>query len=169
METKSITLIGLPGAGKSTVGVLLAKEMVKEFVDSDLLIQSKLGMSLQDYVNEAGYLALREVEQQILTHTKFENCVIATGGSAVYSTAAMQRLKQLGPRIYLEVSLPTMLTRVTNAGTRGLACEPGTTLPEIYQQRLPLYQANADQTIECNSQSPGQIVAQIHQWYLVNM
>lgn len=146
----ALILIGMPGAGKSTLGVLLAKALAKPFIDTDLLIQQRLEMTLQDYVDSAGYLALRDVEEQVLMQADFGHGVVSTGGSAVYSRAAMDHLAGFGPRIYLQVSLPTLLKRVNNQGRRGLACAPGTTLEMLFDERRPLYESAADIVVDVN-------------------
>lgn len=155
----------MPGAGKSTLGVQLAKRLVKTFVDTDLLIQAEVGMSLQDYLDRHGYLALRAVEENVLLSHDFHNSVVATGGSAVYSDRAMQHLKQFGPCVYLYISFDTMLKRITNKESRGLACAPGTSLEQLYRERLELYEKYEDIVMDGNSltqdQAMERIVAQL--------
>lgn len=151
--TKSISLIGMPGAGKSTAGILLAKELAKDFVDTDLLIQQHLGCTLQEYLDQNDYLALRKVEEHILLTHHFDNAIIATGGSAVYSADAMARLKTLGPRIYLKATVESITARVTNQSSRGIAAAPGTSLKELYLERAPLYEKSADIVVNVDQQS----------------
>ena len=146
----SIVLIGMPGAGKSTLGVLLAKALAKRFVDSDLLIQERVQMSLQDYLDRRGYLKLRDVEAEVLKELPLENTVLATGGSAVYSSEAMLALKRFGKVVYLSLSYEEIARRVQDAESRGLASPPGTTLKQIYEERLPLYDAAGDLRINLN-------------------
>ncbi|WGO97315.1 shikimate kinase [Saccharophagus degradans] len=165
-KNDSITLIGMPGAGKSTLGVQLAKTLAKQFVDTDLLIQQAVGMSLQQYLEENGYLALREQEQQVLLSANLTNAVVSTGGSAVYSEQGMARLQKLGPCIYLQVSFQTMQHRVTNASSRGLAVAEGTTLKDLYTERLPLYERWATHTVNCDEQSQAGILQKIEQLLL---
>lgn len=160
-NTNAVTLIGMPGAGKSTLGVQLAKSLAKQFVDTDLLIQQGVGMSLQDYLDQHGYLALREREQEVLLHADLINAVISTGGSAVYSERGMARLQQLGPCIYLNVSFETMQSRVTNVSSRGLAVAEGTSLIGLYNERLPLYERWATYTVCCDNTSQSEILLQI--------
>lgn len=159
--SSSITLIGMPGAGKSTLGVQLAKAQAKQFIDTDLLIQQQVGMCLQEYLNANGYLALREQEQDVLLTASLDSAVISTGGSAVYSESGMARLQELGPCIYLQVSFETMNQRVTNAANRGLAVAKGTSLQQLYEERLPLYQRWATHTVDCNAKSQSQILDEI--------
>jgi len=147
MLGKPVFLIGMPGAGKSTLGVLLAKQQACSFIDTDLLIQRRGRMGLQKYLDQNGFQALRALEERVLTEESFGDSVVATGGSVVYSDAGMARIRSLGLCIYLHISLETMLQRVTNQADRGIACASGISLEELYQERLPLYEHYADRTI----------------------
>lgn len=147
-KAETISLIGMPGAGKSTLGALLAKSLAKPFIDADLLIQQQVQTSLQNFLETYGFIALRKVEENVLLEQDFSGAVLATGGSAIYSSAAMSRLQALGPRVYLKISLQTLLERVDNQSSRGLACAPGTSLAALYQERCPLYERAADITLE---------------------
>ncbi|PUA30642.1 MAG: shikimate kinase [Cellvibrio sp. 79] len=158
---QSLILIGMPGAGKSTIGLLLAKHLAKDFVDTDLLIQLEHGKTLQDILHEQGYLALREHEEKILLDTNYANHVIATGGSAVYSAAAMQHLKKFGPIIFLDVAIHELEQRISNLSTRGIASTPGKTFAEIYAERRPLYLRYADIVIDCNGKNQDQLVEEV--------
>lgn len=153
-----VVLVGMPGAGKSTIGVILAKQLAKNFVDTDVLIQTQTGQHLQTIVDRQGYLELRRIEEQILSELEVKNTVVATGGSAVYSKAAMEHLKSLGPVVYLAVSLEELERRVANLDTRGLACAPGQGLAELYGERVPLYEHYADLTVHCAPGSPPESV-----------
>lgn len=157
----SVTLIGLPGAGKSTLGVQLAKSLAKQFIDTDLLIQQRVGMSLQDYLDRYGYMALRAEEEAVLLEADLHQAVISTGGSAVYSDKGMARLRALGPCVYLQVSYSTMCARVNNAESRGLAVAQGTTLKDLYEERLPLYERWATTTMLCDDRSQNEIVQEL--------
>lgn len=153
-STKSnIVLIGMPGAGKSTLGVLLAKSLAKSFVDTDLLLQAHLGMTLQDCLEQYGYLHLRQEEEQVLLSSDIEDAVVATGGSVVYSERGMQHLKTHSTIVYISISYETLLQRVHNAGERGLACPPGTSLKQLYEERENLYQLYADIIVKMDNQS----------------
>jgi len=143
----SIILIGLPGSGKSTIGVQLAKHLGFDFIDTDILIQSQCHQTLQTILDEQGYLKLREIEETVLLGIHSEHEVIATGGSAVYSDAAMRHLKQLGTIVYLKVSAETVLKRIGKAATRGIARAPDQSLEEVIEERLPLYEQYADISI----------------------
>jgi shikimate kinase len=146
-HTPNIVLIGMPGSGKSTVGVILAKLLSRGFTDTDLLIQTAQGRSLQSIVDSDGYLALRAIEEQILLELECSNKVIATGGSAAYSHPAMTHLKQGGIVIYLHADLETLQRRVHDFTSRGLAKAPNQTLADLFRERLSLYSAYADITI----------------------
>jgi len=148
MKAKSnIVLIGMPGSGKSTIGVILAKRTSHDFVDTDLLIQSAEHRSLQDILDNDGYLKLREIEARVLQDLEVENHIISTGGSAVYSDAAMQHLRRNGTTIYLDVSLDTLRSRITDYETRGIAKRPDQSFDDLFQERTRLYRQYADITI----------------------
>ncbi|MGI1677683.1 MAG: shikimate kinase [Cellvibrionaceae bacterium] len=153
-----ISLIGMPGAGKSTLGIMLAKSLAKNFVDTDVLIQTRSGQHLQDIIDNQGYLTLRILEEQVLLDLEVSNSVIATGGSAVYSRAGMKRLKSLGVIVYLDVSFNNIEERITNFSTRGLACAPGQSLKEIYEERTTLYKNAADIIIASSDGSPEKVL-----------
>ena len=147
-RSSNIILIGMPGSGKSTVGVILAKHLSRGFVDTDLLIQTAQGRSLQTIVDTDGYLALRCIEEQILLGLDCSHQVIATGGSAAYSHPAMTHLKRNGIVIFLHADLTTLNKRVHNFSERGVAKLPGQTLDDLYMERLFLYTTYADITID---------------------
>ncbi len=145
----NIILIGMPGAGKSTVGVILAKMTARNFTDTDVLIQLAEGRPLQDIVDHDGHMALRKIEEAVLLGLRCDNHVIATGGSAVYSPAAMEHLQSLGPVVFLHVDLPTLESRIHNFGTRGLAKRPDQSLVDLFEERFALYKKYAGITIPC--------------------
>ena len=151
MKKSNIVLIGMPGAGKSTVGVILAKAAGLQFCDTDLIIQQKTGRKLQDIINNDGIEKFLEAESNVLSLLSVENSVIATGGSAVYSEAAMQNLKRTGVAVWLDVPLSEVKRRIDNITTRGIVMHPGESLDSIYAERLPLYRKYADITISCSS------------------
>jgi shikimate kinase len=157
----SLILIGMPGAGKSTLGVMLAKALAKDFVDTDVLIQLQEGKTLQDIVDTDGYLKLRSIEERVLLDTQYANHIIATGGSAVYSSAAMQHLRHFGPIVFLDVGLDELRSRIKDFDTRGLARKPNQSLEELYDERRALYKTYATITINCNGKSQEQILAEI--------
>lgn len=145
----NIALIGMPGAGKSTVGVLLAKRLGMGFVDTDLVIQTAEGRTLQEIVDTAGHLALRPIEEREICNLRVSRHVIATGGSAAYSDLAMAALRAHGRVVYMDVPLPEIQARVTDLDNRGLSMAAGQTLADLYAERTPLYREHADVTIDC--------------------
>ncbi len=148
---KNIVLIGMPGAGKSTVGVVLAKIMQMDFCDTDLVIQKNTGRALQEIIDTDGVEKfLKEEEKAILT-LNCENCVVATGGSVVLSEKAMQHLKKSSDIVYLKASYEEIAARINNLETRGIAFEKGQTLLDIYTQRTPLYEHFCDVSVDCNN------------------
>lgn len=154
----NITLIGMPGAGKSTIGVLLAKSLLMDFVDTDLLIQQKYSSSLCDIINKKGIEEFLKIENDVICSRSFSNCVIATGGSAVYGEEAMEKLKASGKVIYLKLSPEELEKRINNIHTRGIAMKEGTTIAALYGERAPLYEKYADITIECSGMTPEECV-----------
>ncbi len=157
----NIVLIGMPGAGKSTIGVLLAKTMLKSFCDTDLLIQQKYAMSLSDIIKKEGIDKFLQIENDVIAGNNFENSVIATGGSAVYGKQAMEQLKSNGRIVYLKVKPEELEKRVNNIHTRGIAMKEGTTLGELYLQRAGLYEEYADVIVECEFSTPEECVDKI--------
>jgi shikimate kinase len=145
----NLVLIGMPGSGKSTVGVILAKKTSRDFVDTDLLIQKSQRRKLQDIVDNDGYAALRNIEERVLLDLCVRNHVIATGGSAVYSDQAMAHLKSDGLVIFLDADLATLQSRIPDFSARGLAKRPDQTLPQLFDERFGLYTKHADITIQC--------------------
>ncbi|SPD73900.1 Shikimate kinase [uncultured Desulfobacterium sp.] len=157
----NIILIGMPGSGKSTVGVILAKQSGRDFIDTDVIIQTMQGRSLQEIVDLDGYMALRRIEEEVLLKLKLCNHVIATGGSAVYSDSAIRHLKSDGIVIFLDVELPALMSRVQNFWTRGLARSPGQEFGDLYEERLPLYIKYADIVIKCGDLSHEGVCAKL--------
>lgn len=148
MNKSNIILIGMPGAGKSTVGSLLAEKLSKGFLDTDALIEISEGRSLQSIVDSDGYLALRQIEEDILSNIDHTDHVIATGGSAVYSHIAMNHLKNAGTVIFLNVNLSILRKRIGNYDSRGLAIKPDQSFEDLYEERLTLYFKYADIIID---------------------
>ena len=143
----NIVLIGMPGCGKSSAGVLLAKTLEKDFVDTDLLIQKCEGMSLQEIIDTRGNAYFRDVEDAVLM--SLDNYVVATGGSAVYCHAAMEKFRQDGDTIvYIKVTAPEIIKRLSNIKTRGVTLAPGQTIEDLYNERVPLYEKEADIIVE---------------------
>jgi shikimate kinase len=148
-QKTNIILIGMPGAGKSTVGVILAKFISQAFIDTDLLIQVSQNRSLQDIVDKDGCMTLRRIEEEVILGLDCNNCVIATGGSAVYSDAAMTSLKSRGIAVFLDADLPTLQSRIRDFETRGLAKRPDQTFSDLYLERSALYIKYADVRVDC--------------------
>ncbi|MBQ3045463.1 MAG: shikimate kinase [Clostridia bacterium] len=163
MKLKNIVLIGMPGAGKSTIGVLLAKSMLMDFVDTDLLIQKKHSSSLCDIINSKGIDEFLRIENDVICLWDFTNCVVATGGSAVYGEQAMEKLAANGVVVYLKLTPVEIEKRINNIHTRGIAMKEGTTIAELYSQRAPLYEKYADKILDCASLTPEQCVDAIIQ------
>lgn len=147
-DSRNLIFVGMPGSGKSTVGVLVAKRLGLGFTDTDLLIQQTAGRTLQDIVNSEGYLALRQVEEQVLLNLHVQKHVISTGGSAVYSEAAMRHLEAGGLVVFLDISLETVVARIGDYSLRGISKRPEQSLVELYQERAALYSRYADITIQ---------------------
>ena len=158
---RTISLIGMPGAGKSTVGVLLAKLAGLAFNDTDLEIQVQAGATLQEIIDSRGHIALRALEERILLAVPLENSVIATGGSVVYSDRIMRRLQQAGPVVYLEVPLATLAARVAAAPPRGIASAAGATYADVFEERTPLYRRYADITVAAEARDPQALAIEI--------
>jgi shikimate kinase len=147
----NIILIGMPGAGKSTVGVILAKARGMQFIDTDIVIQEQAGRLLQEMIDEDGAERFKKNEERTILSLHARNAVIATGGSVVFSRRAMEHLKSTGIVLYLAVSFEEMERRLRNITTRGIVRVPGQSLRDMYNERIPLYEQYADRTIECTS------------------
>lgn len=157
----NVVLTGMPGSGKSTCGVLLAKALGMDFADTDLIIQRNEKMTLQDIINTRGADYFAEAEEKAVCESEFSNCVIATGGSVVYSEKAMRHLADGGKIVYLKISYDTMLGRISNITTRGILLKNGETLEGMFRERQALYSRYADITVECDAQDIEQTVQAI--------
>ncbi len=157
----NIILIGMPGAGKSTVGVLVAKALGMDFIDTDILIQQREGMLLQEIIDKKGLEAFLKTEEKVLSGLKCRNSVIATGGSAVYSDRAMRALREDGFCVYIRLDLDEVERRLKNIKTRGVVIRKGQTLKDIYDERLPLYLKYCDAVAECSGLDVEQSVSLI--------
>ena len=144
----NITLIGMPGAGKSTIGVVLAKVLGYQFLDSDLLIQKQEKRRLSEIIEEEGYKGFKDVENRVNVSIEAENTVIATGGSVVYCEEAMEHLKSIGTVVYLKLSLNALSKRLGNLKGRGVLLREGQNLTDLYEERTPLYEKYADIVID---------------------
>ncbi len=161
----NIILIGMPGSGKSTVGVILAKMLAKSFLDTDILIQDIENRTLQDIVDRDGYMALRAVEEKCLLTVRCRNHVIATGGSAAYSKPAMDHLSQQGVFVFLHADLSSLEKRIGNYDTRGLAKRPDQDFQDLFNERHVLYRKYADMTVESSNLTQEQVCKVIIEWF----
>ena len=158
---RNVVLIGMPGAGKSTVGVVLAKRMGYRFVDSDLVIQEREGKLLHELIEEHGVEGFWEIENDVNASLDMEKAVIATGGSAVYGKEAMEHLQQIATVVYLKLSYEEIAERLGDLTARGVTLMPGQTLMDLYEERIPLYEKYADKIIECDGKMLREIVKEI--------
>mgnify|MGYP000805067071 CR=1 FL=1 len=145
----------MPGVGKSTVGVILAKVLGFQFVDADLVIQEKEGKLLREIIAEEGPDGFIAVENRINSEIEAHHSVIATGGSVVYGKEAMEHLRQIGTVIYLKLDYQTVKRRLGNLKARGVVLEEGQTLHDLYCERIPYYEKYADITVELDKLSIG--------------
>lgn len=159
---KNIALIGMPAAGKSTVGVILAKTLGFEFIDTDLIIQKQTGRLLQEIIDSDGLDSFCIAEERAVTSVESKrNSVIATGGSAVYSREAMLFLKKSSVVYYLSLPTEEILSRLHNIKTRGIAKRPEETVDEVFAHRKALYEEYADITVDCSGKTTEQVVEEI--------
>lgn len=157
-STSNIVLVGMPGAGKSTVGVLLAKRLSRYFLDTDVLIQVACEKSLRELIDAHGMAGFCQIEQDYVTCLDVKNAVIATGGSVVYYESSMRALKNDGIVVYLELPLSELEIRLGDLNERGVVLEPGQTLAALYRKRTPLYRQWADLTVNLSGLNHDQAV-----------
>ncbi len=157
----NVILIGMPGAGKSTVGVVLAKRLGYGFIDSDLVIQEHTGMLLHQIVEEKGIDGFLGVENDINASIRADKSVIATGGSAIYGKEAMAHLRSIGTVVYLKLELASIEERLGDLNERGVAVRDGQTLEDLYAERIPYYERYADITVDCGNRMIKDIAAEI--------
>lgn len=158
---KNVVLIGMPGCGKSTIGVVLAKEMGYRFLDTDIVIQNMEKRKLQDIMDTDGVDYLLQAEERAILTTDCQDTVIATGGSAVFSNISMTHLRQNGVAVYLKLSYETVEKRLSNLATRGVAGSGTMTLRQIYDLRTPLYSKYADMVVECEGKTIEEISEEV--------
>ena len=157
MQNKTnIVLLGMPGSGKSTVGVLLAKRLGMRFLDTDLLIQEQEGRLLCEIIEEEGLDRFIEIENRVNAAVAAENSVIAPGGSAVYGKEAMEHFREIGEVVYLKLSYRSVARRLGDLKKRGVVYRPGQSLKALYKERCPLYEAYADYVVECDGKKIGE-------------
>ena len=159
---KNIILIGMPGAGKSTIGVILAKTLGVDFIDTDIVIQNRTGELLHKTLARVGVKGLLDEEEKAITGLDLsKRCVVATGGSAVLRERSMNHLRENGVCVYLSLPYSVISRRVNNRDTRGIAAENHETLKDIYNFRAPYYEKYADFTVDCRGRSAEKNVAEI--------
>lgn len=144
----NIILIGMPGCGKSTIGVVLAKVIGYEFTDSDLLIQKQEGKLLRELIAEHGEEGFLKIEESVNVELQVEHHVIATGGSVIYCERAMKHFQEIGTIVYLKLSYPSICSRLGNIRRRGVVLKDGQSLKDLYDERTPLYEKYADVIVD---------------------
>ena len=160
-SSNNITLIGMPGAGKSTIGIVLAKVLGLDFLDSDLLIQKEEGRLLWQIIRDEGSDGFARIEERVNSSIQVQNAIIATGGSVVYSDKAMQHLRSISTVIYLQTSCATLAARLGDLTRRGVTFRPGQTLEDLYNERIPLYEKYAHITVSLDDYDVQHAVHQI--------
>ncbi len=158
---KNVILIGMPGAGKSTVGVVLAKRLGYTFLDSDLVIQQKYGKLLHELISEHGVEGFWKIENDVNAGLTCDRTVIATGGSAIYGGEAMEHLRSIGTVVYLRLTLPQIEERLGDLTERGVTLREGQDLKALYEERTPLYEKYAHVIIDCDGQRVRELVTRI--------
>lgn len=158
---RNVVLIGMPGVGKSTVGVLLAKALSCSFVDTDVYLQAREGRRLQDIIDTDGLDRFTATEESYILSLDCRGHVVATGGSVVYSERAMAHLRQSGVVVYLYLPLEPLYARVTNLDSRGVVMAPGQSFADLFDERQPLYARHAELTIDCTGLNHDETVAAI--------
>jgi len=158
---KNIVLIGMPGSGKSTLGVILAKTLKMPFVDTDIIIQQNQNRLLQEIIEEDGIDAFLSIEEKAILDLDVEGTVIATGGSVVLKPEGMKYLKEIGFVVYLQLPYMEIEKRIRNITTRGIVMKKGQSLLQVYDERVPLYEKYADATIRCMGKTMEQITEEV--------
>jgi shikimate kinase len=161
MPKSNLVLIGMPGVGKSTIGVVLAKHLGLNFIDTDLLLQAKTGCRLQQIIHDRGLEGFLDLEEKTILELDARQSVIATGGSVIYSPQAMETLSQNGHLIYLQISLGQLQQRLDDMGQRGVVIEQNQSIEDLYRSRTKLYQHYGELVVDCDFQSPSQVVERV--------
>ncbi|MBN1669616.1 MAG: shikimate kinase [Kiritimatiellae bacterium] len=159
-DDRNVVLIGMPGVGKSTAGVLLAKAMSRSFLDTDVHIQVLEGRRLQEIIDVQGMARFCRIEERHVLELDYRRCVVATGGSVVYSERAMAHLRRDGVTVHLDLPLALLAKHITDLDSRGIVMAPGQTLEGLYEERQPLYRRYADLTVDCRGKTPDQVVTE---------
>ncbi|WP_136806161.1 shikimate kinase [Desulfosediminicola flagellatus] len=160
-EKSNIVLIGMPGSGKSTIGIILAKLTAKNFIDTDVLIQLEENRTLQDIVDTDGHMELRKIEERVLLGVNHRDHIIATGGSAAYSDKAMRHLQKNGLIIFLNADLTCLRSRIRNYDTRGLAKRPDQSFQDLFDERFELYNRYSDISVDCSKRTQEEVCEEI--------
>lgn len=158
---KNIVLIGMPGCGKSTVGVILAKVLGYNFIDSDLLIQEQEKCLLKDIIEKEGLQGLIDIEERVNCGINTEKAIIATGGSVIYGAKAMEHLREIGVVVYIRLSYDTIASRLDNIKQRGVVFRKGQTLKSLYEERCPLYEKYAHVVVDGEGLSMEELMEKI--------
>lgn len=161
MAKSNIILIGMPGCGKSTVGVVLAKRLGMSFVDSDLIIQERYGKLLHELIEEHGVEGFWSIENEVNAALDLQKSVIATGGSAIYGKEAMDHLGKIGTVVYLKLPYEEVADRLGDLNARGVTLKPGQDLESLYEERTPMYEKYAHITVECDGKQIRELVDEI--------
>lgn len=164
-EKSNIVLIGMPGSGKSTVGVLLAKRLGYSFVDVDLVIQEKEGKLLKEIIEEQGEGGFLEVEERVNAELEVTRTVIAPGGSVIYGRKAMEHLKSIGTVVYLKINCEELTRRLGNLKDRGVVLREGMTLKDLLEERIPYYERYADVTLDETGMESGDVVDKLRAYF----
>ena len=158
---RNVVLIGMPGAGKSTVGVVLAKKLGYRFIDSDLVIQEQYGKLLHELIEEHGVEGFWQIENDVNASLDTDKSVIATGGSAIYGRSAMEHLRDIAQVVYLKLPFEEVADRLGDLNARGVTMMPGQTLKDLYEERTPLYEKYAHITVECSGKLLRELAAEV--------
>lgn len=161
LRVKNVVLIGMPGVGKSTIGVVLAKNLGISFVDSDIVIQEQEGRKLHELIEVYGMEGFLDIEGRVNASLKPKTAVIATGGSAVYCERAMEHLNSIATICYLKLSYESIQERLGDLAERGVVLREGETLRELYEERVPLYEKYANLTVDCEDKNIREIVTEL--------
>jgi shikimate kinase len=158
---ENVVLVGMPGAGKTTIGVLLAERLGFDFVDTDILMQTGEGRKLQQIIAARGLDGFRRIEEQTILSLSVSSHVISTGGSVIYSVKAMEHLHRRGWVCHLDIAPRRLKERLDNIETRGIVMAPGQTIESLHRERYPLYRHYADMTVDSGHLAPDEVIQRI--------